>query len=179
MKIYPYLHPVPIVLVGTKNENGRANFSTIGDVAIAGLNPPLLMISLHETHLSRENIDREKKFSIIVPEKELIEKVDWCGIASGREEDKSKIFDIEWNEDRIPYISGVPFIHFCNVVHRAQIQKRVIYIGEILSQIVRSDVDVRNLGNLETILYGLDNKYYIPGDTIGTGYSEGLIYKKK
>jgi len=173
MKIYPYLHPVPIVLVGTKNENGRANFATIGDVAVAGLNPPLLMISLHENHLSRENVDRLNKFSINVPEVKLLKEVDYCGMVSGRQHDKSEILDTVWYEDEIPYVRGVPFVHFCKVLEKVQVQRRVIYIGEIFDQIIRDDIDRANLNGLGTILYGLDNRYYMPGEQIGTGYGEG------
>ena len=178
MKIYPFLHPVPIVLVGTKSENGRANFSTIGDVAIAGLNPPLLMISLHESHLSRENLDRTKHFSINVPDKKLLSEVDYCGMVSGKDADKSRIFNTLLHREGIPYIKDMPFVHFCRVVEKVQVQKRVVYIGEIFEQLLREDIDTSDMNGLETILYGLDNMYYKPGVQIGKGYNEGLSLKK-
>lgn len=62
MKVLPLLHTVPIVLVGVKRsdfKDKRANYTTIGDVAIAGLNPALLMISLHEIIL-QHSVLRER-----------------------------------------------------------------------------------------------------------------------
>lgn len=40
----PYIYPIPNVLVGV-NVNGKPTFTTIGDVGLLGINPPLVFIS--------------------------------------------------------------------------------------------------------------------------------------
>ncbi len=174
MKIRPRIHPVPIVLLGVRNplHEEKANFMTLGDIAIAGLEPPLLMVSLHERHLSREGIDRYQQFSIHVPEMDQVEILDCCGMVSGRDADKSGLFSYRWDEE-VPIIETMPIALVCTPVHRAQIQQRVIYIARVTRQIIRPDIDPEDLSNLQTILYGLDNRYYQSGECIGEGYRIG------
>lgn len=173
-RLLPLLHPVPVVLIGTKvaGEVQRANFTTIGDIAIAGLNPPLVMLSLHEKHLSRECIDNEGRFSLHVPEAEMVAKVDYCGMVSGHDTDKAALFDYDWHHS-VPVIRSMPITLFCEVVHRAQIAQRVIYVARVIENLLREDVDAKDFSNLRTILYGLDNQYCTSGPVIGRGYHEG------
>lgn len=174
-KTLPLLHPVPIVLIGTK-KNEKINYATIGDVAIAGLNPPLIMISLHENHLSNQNIQSNKKFSINIPEEDMLEKVDYCGMVSGNNRDKSCLFNSKMTDDCVPYIEVAPISLICEVEKSIKIKKRVIYVSRVKKTIVRDDLFTEgklSLNEVKSIMYGLDNNYYSVGKTIGKGYEEG------
>jgi len=169
--IRPFIHPVPIVVIGVNcgvTEN-KANFTTIGDIAIAGLQPPLLMLSLHERHLSREVIDKTGELTVHVPEIRFLEQVDYCGVVSGHETDKSHVFTHIWH-GRLPIIEEMPINLLCKVRSRVQIEKRVIYVVEVTEQFFRLDVTPHDFSNLRTILYGLDNQYYNVGQAAGNGY---------
>jgi len=167
----PFIHPVPIVVIGVNcgiTEN-KANFTTVGDIAIAGLQPPLLMLSLHERHLSRETIDKTAELTVHVPEIRFLEKVDYCGVVSGHETDKSGVFSHIWHGN-LPVIEEMPINLLCKVRSRVQIEKRVIYVIEVTEQIFRSDFTPRDFSELKTILYGLDNRYYQVGEPAENGY---------
>jgi len=63
IKPYPLIHPATIAIVGTMH-NSKPNFTTIGDIAVAGLNPPLIMISLHQNHNATAFIEQTGMCSI-------------------------------------------------------------------------------------------------------------------
>jgi len=174
LKPYPLLHPTPIVLIGVM-VNGIANFTTIGDVAIMGLNPPLMVVSLNENHHSTKGIDSLNEFSINIPTENMLEKVDFCGIYSGSKIDKEMLFELHMNEN-IPYIVECPITMLCKVVNRIQIDQRIIYIAEVKKTIVDDELYVNNkymLNGIKPILYGLDNNYYSIGRPIGEGTKVG------
>lgn len=171
--ILPLIHPVPIVVIGTQHPaqpGAFANFTTIGDIAIAGLRPPLLMISLHESHLAREAVDAFGRFSVNLPTADLLAKVDLCGMVSGRERDKSGVFRVFWT-DGVPCISDMPVSLVCRVEGRLQVEKRVIFVARVEQAFPEGEIDLSRISGIQ---YGLDNRYYGTGTPIGTGYEEGI-----
>jgi len=154
MKSVPILHPVPLVIVATKLENERINFTTIGDVAIAGLNPPLLMISLHERHLATKMIRQHNQFSVNLPLTTHIEKVKYCGYHSGFDYDKSDVFKSVMIDD-VPVIEEMPVSMICTVKHEVIENNRVIFIVFVEQTLLREQLE-----NIEVLLYGLDDEYY-------------------
>lgn len=179
---YPLLYPNPIVLVGVM-VNGIANFTTVGDVAVMGLKPPLVVVSLNEKHHSTKGIEKLSEFSINIPTEQMLEKVDFCGIYSGSKIDKEMLFELHMNEN-IPYILECPISLMCKVIHKTQVKQRIIYIAEVTKTIVDENIYVNDkfiLEGIKPILYGLDNQYYSIGKPIGVGYKEGsnLIHHNK
>jgi len=173
--ILPLLHTVPIVVIGTKRPDEavpKANYTTIGDVAVAGIRPPLIMVSLHERHLGREAIDASGRFSVNVPTQDFLARVDYCGIVSGREADKSEVFATIWHED-VPYAAEMPIALICRVLDRVQVEQRVVYVARVERTIAPDDMKLESIRGIQ---YGLDNQYYGTGPTIGTGYQEGASF---
>lgn len=174
----PLIHPTTICLIGTARDH-QANFTTIGDIAVAGLNPALVMVSLNEKHLATMNIELSQRFSINTPTIEMIEFVDYCGINSGKEKDKSNLEPFEWI-DELPILSRSPIALIAKVVHKHQIKQRVILICEVEKTMLDEDF-IKNssldFSLLKTVTYGLDNQYYSMSDSIGTGYQIGKNLK--
>jgi len=172
----PLLQPVPICLVGTMVKE-RPNFTTIGDVAVAGIQPALIMISIHSNHACMEFINTHKQFSINVPTTDMIKKVDYAGIYSGHSVDKSSLFETT-------FVGGIPTVNACPIslivkeVKRIQIEHRVILVCKVTESYINESL-VRDgtlkLDSLSSIAYGLDNRYYEIGVGIGTGYQVGNI----
>lgn len=175
MKPYPLIHPTTIVVVGTKFDTS-INFTTIGDVAIAGLNPPLVMISLHTKHLATSHIRNTMRFSINTTIPTLLQKVDFCGIHSGRTIDKSSVFKYSLIND-VPVIDESPINLIVEVVKTVRVDTREILVCSVIKTLIDEGL-VResslDFTSLQSILYGLDNKYYSNFTMIGEGYKEGL-----
>lgn len=175
-KPYPLIHPNPIVLIGVKHEN-HVNFTTIGDVAVAGLSPALIMISMNDKHYSTELIRKAKRFSINIPTRSMVQLVDYCGVFSGNQIDKQDVCDYEL-VDEIPIVKEAPIHLICTIVHRHQIKQRVIMVCEVEKTMVDESLlkeQGLDLSEFSGFVYGLDNQYYGIGESFATGYD---AYKK-
>ncbi len=176
----PYLYPIPIVLAASI-VNDKPNYTTVGDVAVMGLNPALMVISLNEKHLTTKGIIQNRVFSINIPTTQMLKKVDYCGIYSGEKADKASLFTTEKNEFDVPMIKECPVCIACKTIKDFNVEHRHIFVAEVMGTFadenyVESDNDksrILPLNKLKPIIYGLDNKYYSIGEQIGTGYSEG------
>lgn len=176
----PLIYPIPIVLIGTRYQ-GKDNFTTIGDIAIMGINPPLLVISLLETHYATQSILFNRSFSVNIPTTDLLEKTDFCGIVSGKDRDKSKLFRVVYGEEtQNPLIEECPVSIECEVLKHHIIERRHIFISKVVSTWLNEEYlqgsHTRNFPSLEDlnpIIYGMDNQYYQIGSAIGKGYQEG------
>lgn len=177
----PLVYPIPIVLVGAE-VNGIPNFTEVGDCAVMGINPALVAVSLSATHHTTAGIDASMAFSVNLPSTQLLAQADYCGIVSGKEADKSKLFKLFQGEHTgVPIIEECPVGLECKVLEIVQIKHRRIFIAEVLECYVSDDFvetkdgkhSVSNLLQLDPIIYALDNRYYRIGPVIGTGYQEG------
>jgi flavin reductase (DIM6/NTAB) family NADH-FMN oxidoreductase RutF len=171
VKAYPLIHPSPIVIVSTLIEE-VVNFMTIGDVAVAGLNPPLVMISVNANHRSMEYLKKKMPFGINVMDKNYIKEVDYAGVFSSKQKDKSTLFQSEFI-DGVPVVSDSLVSLILKEVDRIQIKQRVILVCEVEKTLVEERLIQGNnidFSEAETIVYGLDNKYYELGKSIGKGY---------
>lgn len=177
----PLLYPIPIVLAGA-NVNGKANYATLGDCGIMGINPALTFVSLHANHYTTQGIVQNMTFSINIPTTGLLAEVDYCGLVSGRQVDKAQLFDTFYGDlGTAPLIRECPVNLECRVVHEFSIEHRRIFVGRVVqTHVDESLVDEENgrwvfadLNRLDPIIYALDNQYYRIGEPIGTGYSEG------
>ena len=180
----PFVYPVPIILAGTM-VGGTANFATLGDCGIMGIRPPLVYISTHSDHHTTKGVLEHKTFSINIPSTDMLAVTDYCGIISGRDVDKSQLFEIFYGDLKTaPMIKDCPVNLECRVVKEFSIQHREVFVGEVLQAFVDEDYTVErdgrrvitDAGQLSPIMYALDNQYYTIGPAIGTGYKEGRAF---
>jgi len=100
----PLVYPVPIVLAGA-NVGGKPNYATLGDCGIMGIDPPLVYVSLHRDHYTTQGISANGTFSVNIPSTDLLAVTDYCGVVSGREVDKSELFDTFYGEVEVHTIA--------------------------------------------------------------------------
>ena len=176
----PLIHPTTIVVVGTMN-HGKPNYTTIGDIAVAGVTPPLIMISINKDHKCMEHINEHHTMSINILPMEYMKEVDHAGMFSAKSVDKSELFYSD-------IIMGVPLIREAKISliiqehSRVEIEHRTILVCDVMKTFVDQDMIENNLISLSSIrpiLYGLDNNYYTTGEIIGKGYHEGRYLHKK
>jgi len=179
----PLIYPIPIILAGSLVE-GKPNFSTLGDVGIIGINPPILYISSEQSHHLNKGILENETFSVNFPQTSLLPEIDYCGIVSGRDVNKAEMFSVFYGElENAPLIKECPVNIECRVIKEFSIQHRQVFIGEVVqvhvSEQYIKEIDgkkrIANMKDLDPIIYALDNRYYRIGDIIGKGYNE---YKK-
>jgi flavin reductase (DIM6/NTAB) family NADH-FMN oxidoreductase RutF len=183
----PLVYPVPIVLAGA-NVNGKPNYATLGDCGIMGIKPPLVYISSGQDHYTNQGILENETYSINFPSTAMLAVTDYCGIVSGKDVDKSALFESFYGElGNAPMIKQCPVNLECRVVKEFSIQHRQIFVGRVAQVYVDEQFVVEKDGRrgiadmtqLDPIMYALDNRYYSIGQAIGVGYQEGKELKTK
>ncbi|QAT39392.1 flavin reductase family protein [Clostridium sp. JN-9] len=92
------LNPTPVVLVTSKNKNNKINIFTVGWVSTVCTNEPIIAMGIRPERLSYEFIKESEECVINLPTKNMVKIVDYCGVVSGRKEDKIKHFNLQLNE---------------------------------------------------------------------------------
>ena len=183
----PIVYPIPIVLAGALVD-GKPNFEELGDIAVMGINPALICISSGKDHHTNKGILEHETFSINFPSTDMMAVTDYCGVVSGKNIDKSVLFDVFYGDlETAPMIEKCPVNLECKVIKEFSIQHRQIFVADVIQAYVSeqfvSEVDgkkkIADLTKLDPIMYALDNKYYKIGESIGQGYRECGEYKKK
>ena len=125
------IYPMPVVLAGAV-VGGKANFLAIGWIARVNYQPPMVAMSLSKGHFTNRGIREHKEFSVNFPGLDLLEKTDYCGLVSGRERDKSRIFTLfHGNLEHAPMIQECPLAFACTLVNIVELPSNDLFIGEV------------------------------------------------
>jgi flavin reductase (DIM6/NTAB) family NADH-FMN oxidoreductase RutF len=129
----PFVVPMPTVLIGA-DVNGKPNFMTAAFVAITNVKPPMIACGLNPSHRTCDGIIANQAFSVCVPSADMAEVVDWCGIASGHRDDKSRVFEI-FRGDLVgaPMIRDCALSAECRLVQSTPYAVDTLYVAEIVS----------------------------------------------
>lgn len=106
------LYPMPLVLVGVLAE-GKPNWLLAGHVGIMGLDH--IMVSLSQVHYSNHWIKESNVLSVNLVSEAMLAKADFAGCHSGRQYDKSDLFDIVTAANGSPLIAEAPVSMACKV----------------------------------------------------------------
>lgn len=130
------LSPLPVVLVGAL-VGARPNYLVIGYISPFDFGKHIFF-SLFKGRYTRIGIHEHKTFSVNVPTEDMIDAVNTCGSTSGRDLDKSSLFDVFYGElATAPMIRECPLNIECEVVD-------VLDYGEnegIIGRVAKSYVD--------------------------------------
>lgn len=126
-----FICPMPVTIVGTRLNN-RPNFLTVGWVTRVNVTPPMIGIGINKSSASAEGILMHRAFSVNFPGTDLIEETDYCGLVSGKEKDKSRLFDIFYGElNTAPMIKKCPITLECQLTETIDLPTNYFFIGEI------------------------------------------------
>ena len=97
------LNPVPVVLITSKNKEGKTNVFTVGWIGMACTKPPMITVAIRPDRLSYEYIKESGDFVVNLPNSRMVREVDYCGVRSGKQIDKihEMNFTIENGKDVI------------------------------------------------------------------------------
>jgi len=133
------LYPMPAVLLGSVVD-GKPNFMTAAWCGIACMKPPALSVAINHTRHTLKGIEEEKAFSINVPSTELVKEVDFCGIYSGKNKDKSGMFEVFYGDlQTAPLIRECPINLECKMTHSLDLGSHSLVVGEIIETHIDED----------------------------------------
>lgn len=170
------LYPLPVTLIGSV-VGGKANFMTCSFCGIAQMRPPLFMASLGRSHHTNGGIKETRCFSANIPSCPMVEAVDYCGIASGRHTDKTRLFTVTYGKTGAPLAEECPVNIECRLVDvRDYGGSNEIFLGEIVEVYVSDAcLDERGKPDMAMIdpLLLADRRYWAVGGKVAQAFSAG------
>ena len=175
--------PMPVALAGTVVA-GRVNFMAAGWITRVSHTPPLIGVSINHRQWTGNGIQETGAFSLCFPGPALVEKTDCCGLVSGRNADKSALFDVFYGD-----VPGAPMIRQCPLCLELRLYQTVelpsnrFFIGEIAAAwadgaiLADGKVDVDKFQPL--LLTMPDNRYWTLGNPVAHAWSVGKALKKE
>jgi flavin reductase (DIM6/NTAB) family NADH-FMN oxidoreductase RutF len=176
-----FTYPMSMVIVGTL-VNNRPNFMAVGWVTRVNFKPPMIAIALGKTHYTNSGIHASGIFSVNIPGIDLLEKVDYCGIVSGKTADKSSLFKVvPGKETGTPMVDDCPVCMECKLTKVVDLPTNEIFIGEIVGAYANAECcsdgkpDIKKMRPFTLTMP--DNQYWEVGDNAGSAWSIGKNFK--
>jgi flavin reductase (DIM6/NTAB) family NADH-FMN oxidoreductase RutF len=174
--------PTPAVMAGALVD-GKVNYITLGGYGLISLRPPMVYITSSKTHYTNIGIRQNGYFSVNIPSTGLIQKMDYCGLVSGSDTDKSTVFTPFYGSiDRAPMIKECPVNILCKVTNTIDLPNNDVFFGEVLEVYASKDCMTDGRPDPKKIdpVILMGGHYWELGDIKGAAYREGkaLISKK-
>jgi len=172
---------LPICLVGA-NIAGKPNFQAIAWFNMVDYDPYLVGFSSERSHYTNKGIKENKTFSVNIPASNMASVTDYCGLHSGIEVDKSKIFNVFYGElHTAPMISVTPINVECKLTQTIESHHADFFIGEIVSVYIEEKYLVNgkpDMKNIDPLLYedGLGS-YWSLGKFLAKAFDIGKQFK--
>lgn len=174
------LNPVPVVMVSCQGteKNARPNILTVAWTGTVCTNPPMVSISVRPERYSYHLIRESGEFVINLVTEELGKVCDWCGVRSGRDEDKFQRCHLHpfYSEfSSVPAIQESPVNLYAKVTKRIPLGSHDLFLARITGVTVDASLIDRkgklclDRAGLITFLHG---EYFNLGEKKGSfGFS--------
>ena len=152
------LFPVPVVVVSVDSLKGP-NLITLGWTGILNSDPLMVGISVRPSRYSSELLHQKMVFGLNIPKKSLAFGVDYCGVVSGRNEDK--VNTLNWhvfksNNLGVPLVKEMPINAECEIKQVIPLGSHELFLAEVKGVYVTPeylDENKINWASLEGLVY--------------------------
>ena len=137
------LNPVPVVLITSRNSEGKDNVFTIAWGGTVCTKPPMVSISIRPERLSYEYIKESMEFIINMPSQKIVKAVDYCGVRPGRKFDKIKEMGFTMKEGthvNAAYIDECPVSIECKVKSITPLGTHDMFVAEVVGSHINEDL---------------------------------------
>ena len=172
------LYPVPAVLIGCRDKEGRDNLMTAAWAGTICSDPVMVSVSIRGERYSHHIIENTGEFTISLTNRQLARATDFCGVRSGRNTDKfaeMKLTPLESTMISAPGVAQSPVVLECKVKEILRLGSHDMFIAEVVNVSVDEqyldDKGKLELEKADLIAYS-HGEYFALGDKIGKfGYS--------
>jgi flavin reductase (DIM6/NTAB) family NADH-FMN oxidoreductase RutF len=169
--------PKPIVLLGSDIE-GRPNFFTVAWFNRMSRTPNIWGACVGKTKHTLEGIKKNETFSVNFPSADLVIKTDYCGIHSGKDVDKSELFEVFYGKlEGAPMIRECPVTAECILRELIDMETHYLLLGEvkhIYSEERYMTDGILDQKKLNFLLFtNPARQYWTLGDVVADAYSIG------
>ena len=177
------LYPVPAVLVSCRDKEGNDNVLTIAWAGTICSDPAMVSISVRKERHSYPMIKESGVFVINLTTRDLVQATDYCGVRSGKDEDKFAAMHLtkgEAEKINAPIIMESPVNIECKVKQVLELGSHDMFIAEVVNvQVSDEYMDEKgafHMNDADLLAYS-HGQYYALGEHLGSfGYS---VRKKK
>jgi len=174
-------YPAPVFIVGSYDENGKANAMNAVWGGICSSNPPCISVSLRAQRKTYDNIMDKKAFTINLPSEEYIAEADYFGMVSGRDIDKFEKTGLTPVKSELvdaPYIDEFPVAIECRLHKVVEIGVHIQLIGEIVDVKIRQECLDENgqpdIDKINPVLFTPEIRHYLKfGAKVADAFSAG------
>ena len=141
-----YLYPMPVLIIGTYNEDGTANAMNAAWGGISDFDKIAIALSNHKT---TDNLKQTKSFTVSVGTASMVEACDYVGIVSGNKipdkVSRAGLHAIKAKYVNAPIFKELPLALECEVISFDE--KSEILTGKIIN--VSADEEILTDGNID------------------------------
>lgn len=175
--------PMPMSVIGSVAD-GKNNFMTAAWVSRVNFDPPMMGVAIGKGHLTARAILEHKEFSINIPSVDLMAAVDYVGMVSGNQKDKSTVFKtFKGTLEYAPMVSACPLCMECRLSTTVDFPKDIFVIGEIVGVYTEDRFMTDGMLDSQKInpftLTMPDNGYWTLGQRIGRAWDAGKAFKEE
>lgn len=182
LKAKAYVYPLPVLIIGTYDENGVPNAMNAAWGTVCDFNR--VSICLEHSHKTVKNILKNKEFTVAMADVDNVIPADYVGVVSGNDE-VNKVEKAGWHTKKAekvfaPTILELPLSLECKLI--SYDKDTEICIGEVVN--VSADEKILNekgkvdLDKFKPICYDCESfGYYKLGEKVGQAFLDGLKLK--
>ena len=178
----PWLYPMPVLIVGTYDENGVPNAM---NAAWGGIyEDDQVMLCLSHGHKTTENILARKAFTVSMATAKYMTACDYVGIVSGKQEpDKFAKAGFHVTKSEFvdaPLIDELPMAVECELVSYDPEGCRLVgrIVNVCADEAVLGENGKVDVSKLQPITYDpMNHHYLVLGETVGQAFHDGVVLK--
>lgn len=173
------IYPNPALVIGSYNSHDEPNIMTASWTGITCSDPPCVSVSIRKSRQTYDNIMLHQAFTVNVPSEKNVKDVDYCGIYSGKDENKFEklgLTPVQADDLNAPYIDEFPIVLICKLLNILDLGTHTQFTGVIVDVLADEEVlDEKNIPLfhlIKPIVYDYSGKYYYGmGAKLLKGYS--------
>ncbi|HWR02888.1 MAG TPA: flavin reductase family protein [Humidesulfovibrio sp.] len=178
------LYPSLTTIVGAVVD-GKPNFLAVAHVGNMNHGQPqYLSFGINKKHYTNKGIHANGEFSVCIPSEDLVVETDYVGIVSGRNTDKSQVFELFSGVlPNAPLIKGCPVCMECRLERVVDFPTHEVFIGEIVAThadeaVLREDGSI-DISLIRPLLFDMSSlSYWSLGAPVAKCWSAGKELKR-
>lgn len=123
--------PNPISLICVKTQSGETNLTPVSWWTYISNNPAMLGFSVSKKSFCAELILLQRKFVLCLPGEAIAETTMKCGKVSGRQVNKSKVFDFNLTKTDIPFPVNSKLAFMCTIKASTEVGDHIFFACQI------------------------------------------------
>lgn len=182
----PLTYPMPALLVGVYDAEGRPNLMTAAWGGICNSTPPCVSVSIRPSRWTHDPLLRRKAFTLGIPSAAMAAQADFAGITCGRTVDKfaaAGLTPCRGEHVDAPYAGECPIVLECRLLQHVELPSHTLMIGEICNVSALESCmngDLPDIARVDPLVYDAASRcYYRLGGKVAQAYTAGLIYKQE